>query len=75
MVVFSMLEKQYKFRSIISNKKVPKKFGNLIFIVTSLKNKGLQQCVFFSCFYDIHFYYLPYYQHINNNSCFQCLLY
>ena len=48
MVVFYMLEKQYKFRSIFSNKKVPKKFGNLIFTVTALKNKGLQQCVILS---------------------------
>ena len=40
MVVFSMLEKQYKFRSIISYKKMPKKFGNFISMVISLKTKG-----------------------------------
>jgi len=32
---------QYKFRSIISYKKVLKKFGNFIFSITTLSHKGL----------------------------------
>ncbi len=75
MVVFSMLEKQYKFRSIISNKKVPKKFGNLILIVISLKTKGYNHAPIF-CVFKIFIFINPTdFQPFKQNTPFCYLLY
>jgi len=55
MVLIFLLEKQYKFRSIFSYKKVPKKFGKFISSVKTLKTAGYNTAPKVGSFYIFNF--------------------
>ena len=69
-----MLEKQYKFRSIFSYKKVPKKFGYFISSVKTLKTAGYNTALKSGSFFIFNFDKYSGYQLLNKYRLFSCLL-
>ena len=59
MVSFFSAILQYKFRSIISIKKMAKKFGNFDLMLIILNSKGLHLYSHFFSFSSHHFFHFP----------------